>query len=720
MPSIHGGAMAALGTSQQMRKTKIRKAESGGGSSVLDVLVPEGQTVDGEIYEDETSPTQAPEPGTVVEGVGVANAEGVVIAGDQPIPVYQKRRPPPPKRKAKGPGRGKKKRVAFAGPDGKPTAGESIHLSNGNMEIEGAHTVDGGQGLLEGDRVIDDDSTLQDGEDGSEEGDDEDREEGELSPSPSLPNNPSQSTHAIAADTQTSNETIVINGFESAPQPLPSSTDEVGNTMKSSDQPDFETVSENVVRHTTQTFMEPLPGLMLQHPDDTTDQMPLQESIRPDVGESPPVPVHEPSALSPESGLPDNSNITDPRVAGQSLSEIVTESSKEPQEPQELAEGVITGGSVEAKEILEAMQPAIDELSNQDDTGTHALQETVNQLIADLPAENRTELGNSPELRSASKASHVVVHGSSTEPSMTTIEEHAQEPAAEVSTGSVPEGTSVSISKQTIEVTPESSNEAIPDTLSQFPEHGDVDSMQETVRQDDIQQATEQVLNPSPEPVCQATPPVPAEPSPSPMTDYVEEPIPPIAEEIETEPVPQSALPKPLEIQHDPLVETAERSFSFQRPTGSPKAPTPSPPTPIENKFSLQPPYYSPKAPTMSPPTPLDRSRASSPDIPLSEQKFELPPPLNAAMDGAAIPGLVMQEIPNSERFSVEAAPQVQPQVNAQIPVEHNPLDGMAQPKAADQSVGGSESREQPVVFSDGEEDLLGSLERSLDQRGHR
>ena len=195
LPSLYGGApgaMGPLGQSGQMRKTKVRKWDAEGNMNVWDVLVPVGQAVEGEVVEDEVPSTDAPAPGTVVEGVGVANAEGVVIAGEPVVPTPPRRRPPPPKRKAKGPGRGKKKKVAFSA--GAGTNGTSNGGNTGAGAMEGVERIkkEGTEdGLANGDVEMGDDSLLQDGEEGSEEDDDEgeegedgDKEEGELSPSP--------------------------------------------------------------------------------------------------------------------------------------------------------------------------------------------------------------------------------------------------------------------------------------------------------------------------------------------------------------------------------------------------------------------------------------------------------------------------------------------------------------------------------------------------------
>ena len=56
----------------------------------------------------------------------------------------------------------------------------------------------------------------------------------------------------------------------------------------------------------------------------------------------------------------------------------------------------------------------------------------------------------------------------------------------------------------------------------------------------------------------------------------------------------------------------------------------------------------------------------------------------------------------------------MEPKSIAQVPAEHYPLEGIAEPKVvagfSDQKGPANES----VHFEDGEEDLLGSLERSL------
>ncbi|KAL9584464.1 MAG: hypothetical protein Q9212_002103 [Teloschistes hypoglaucus] len=193
LPSAYSGSVGQANGAIQMRKTRVRKFDAGGNASVLEVLVPEGQTVEGEVFDEEPSAIEAPPPGTVVEGVGVANAEGVIIAGDQMLPTPPKRRPPPPKRKAKGPGRGRKKKVAFAPGDGANPDKPAAVLSNGLDGVNGISEGANPHAMTDSDVTMGDGTPLQNGEESSEEddegdeGDEGDKEEGELSSSPTSP-----------------------------------------------------------------------------------------------------------------------------------------------------------------------------------------------------------------------------------------------------------------------------------------------------------------------------------------------------------------------------------------------------------------------------------------------------------------------------------------------------------------------------------------------------
>ena len=191
LPSIYGVTASSGTRVGLMRKTKVKRVDNEGNTVFLDVLVPEGTVVEGEIAEADEIATEAPAPGTVVEGVGIANAEGVIVAGEA-LPTPPRRRPPPPKRKPKGPGRGRKKKVvAENGSSGTPGAlnvnglgAETTESTTGGLKVPGIAA----DGAASTDVEMGDDSVLQDGEEGSEEDDEEgedgedgDREEGELS-----------------------------------------------------------------------------------------------------------------------------------------------------------------------------------------------------------------------------------------------------------------------------------------------------------------------------------------------------------------------------------------------------------------------------------------------------------------------------------------------------------------------------------------------------------
>lgn len=267
LPSLYEGGPGTTAGFGLMRKVKIRRLDGEGHASILEVHVPEGQTVDGEIVEEDTTLSQAPAPGTVVEGVGVVNADGVVIAGDQVQPTPPRRRPPPPKRRPKGPGRGRKKKVAFApGPEGAPISqGTNLYPGAANAQNGGSDSVTGDRSTADGDVEMGEGSVLQDGEEGSEdeddadEGDDGDREEGELSPTPmSVSKSPSR--EPPPQQTTEDHEAPVASPITPPPAPdmEPSSSPDLpfadGQSSKTS-LPQVDTAQEAI--EIPQTYVEP-------------------------------------------------------------------------------------------------------------------------------------------------------------------------------------------------------------------------------------------------------------------------------------------------------------------------------------------------------------------------------------------------------------------------------------------------------------------------------
>ena len=230
LPPLYGVASYNEVVQPAKKVVKVRKTDPETGQQrIYDAMILEGgeNAVDGEIITEEeaaaaiaapnvtaeTGESAAPPavsetlaPGTVIEGLGVVNEEGVVVApavtaAQQAVaeatPV--RRRPPPPKRKKHGPGRGRKKKVMFAPGEGAevPVGGASttqqpaptdrqtqtkaagddastpMNLDGPGEGREDSNLAEEGEG--EGDEEDDED------EEGSEEGEiEEDGDEGQI------------------------------------------------------------------------------------------------------------------------------------------------------------------------------------------------------------------------------------------------------------------------------------------------------------------------------------------------------------------------------------------------------------------------------------------------------------------------------------------------------------------------------------------------------------
>jgi hypothetical protein len=181
-----------------LRETKVKKLDAEGNVAVYKVLAPEGQAVEGEVAPTDAAIEVVPivaAPGTVVEGVGVVNAEGIVVANDVLQQTPPRRRPPPPKKKRQGrhipragPGRGRK-RVGFVegaeGAEGQETptstAGGEIPAIRGLRTEEGGSVEPSDRDTPMGEAADDDDS----GEEGSEDDDQEhDQDHEDETPAP--------------------------------------------------------------------------------------------------------------------------------------------------------------------------------------------------------------------------------------------------------------------------------------------------------------------------------------------------------------------------------------------------------------------------------------------------------------------------------------------------------------------------------------------------------
>lgn len=162
-----------------MTKMTVRKIDPQGNTYVEDVVVPEGQAVEGEVI----AQTVVTDP--AVAGVGADGPAQV-----QPI----KRRPPPPKRKAKGPGRGRRKKLplprasAPAEPGAAPVDGQiqeaptqEAAVGADGVKVESTTTPTNGNEDTEiGDgSIVPSDEEGDDGEEGSDDDDQEGEGEGE-------------------------------------------------------------------------------------------------------------------------------------------------------------------------------------------------------------------------------------------------------------------------------------------------------------------------------------------------------------------------------------------------------------------------------------------------------------------------------------------------------------------------------------------------------------
>ncbi|KAI9857722.1 MAG: hypothetical protein M1813_008143 [Trichoglossum hirsutum] len=192
-----GGAGAGGGVA---KKAKVRRTDAEGNAYVEEVVITDGQKVEGEVIA-ELPMADAIAPGTVVEGV---SSDGLVVTTEPIQPTPPRRRPPPPRRKPKGPGRGRKKKVQFVpgaeGTEGTVTRGVAPTAASGSLTengpplgennlpragVEGTfRNHDGDTGMVDDSNLRDEDEDDNDECDEGDEGEDDDREEGELTPSP--------------------------------------------------------------------------------------------------------------------------------------------------------------------------------------------------------------------------------------------------------------------------------------------------------------------------------------------------------------------------------------------------------------------------------------------------------------------------------------------------------------------------------------------------------
>ena len=138
-----------------MKRARVQRYDADGIPYVEDMIIQDGETVEGTILEAEPIRNMGP-PGSIIDGVGVVNEDGIVVAGGIEVQALtQRRKQPPPKRKQKGgPGR-KKKRVGFVA-IGAPLAEASAEQARRINAGPGASNNDGrGRRIVEDVRDVD-------------------------------------------------------------------------------------------------------------------------------------------------------------------------------------------------------------------------------------------------------------------------------------------------------------------------------------------------------------------------------------------------------------------------------------------------------------------------------------------------------------------------------------------------------------------------------------
>lgn len=676
--SLYGGSTAPINSTSQMRKIKIRNVDNEGNSQIVEALVPEGQVVDAEILEEElTSPTQALAPGTMVEGVGIANAEGVLVPQEQATPAGQRRRPPPPKRRLKGPGRGKKKKVAFAsGTDGSTVPSglqPDVGKATDPEAVNGVHSLnvdnDGEDSIMH--------DAGQDGEEGSEEaseGDEAeegDRDEGEISATPEAP------AAVTKAQTVASQEHPIESSIVTAP-PV-----HLAVTSDESDLADDKTLGQE----TAALKEEPDPQSMDTSYESPSDRSPkIEKKEFPEKSGS-----KKTTASSVQNIKADATPESFPDPMTETMDEVPPSTSTASSPP-------AMAKSNKDADISRAHVPP-----NQDSSGAGQGQ-LQPSLVTSLPPKPASLPPKPPASSLPPKPIFTTENPAPVEQANRSEQTHVD---TTQSPNLIPASDAVPIDLPRPKAGIPHPTSPTPRSL---PEIVAVSAVDPKPAGDDTQLSD--VTNPVPgaDPAASSSSALPSD-----------------------KPEPSQSLPI------EPWVNPIEQQHH------TPNAPTPSPPTPIATSFDIHQRerlMESPKAPTMSPPTPLRRD-SSSPDLPLAGggggyYAPPQPPPLElaSASEPRRIPGLNQEEhfLPSltreEERIDVEAAPDAPETFAAEIPHEHNPLDGLAAPKISSSPPAGEpshageedvregveeERRNKEAARSpDGAEDLLGSLERSL------
>ncbi|KAH7079030.1 hypothetical protein BKA63DRAFT_256678 [Paraphoma chrysanthemicola] len=360
-----------------LRETKVKKLDAEGNATVYKVLVPEGQAVEGEVQPTDAAVEVAPAtaaPGTIVEGVGIVNAEGVVVANDILTQTPPRRRPPPPKKKKNrgGPGRGRKK-VVFA--EGGLNQGTSTPTAGGDLLAAPGIKQEGGSvEPSDGDTPMGE-AGADDEEGSGEEGSDEEDHEGDAISNPATPATPSRPS---AAPTSVPNlDSVEIDSLEAAAsaEPAAIAPEDISQSNVKSESPappvsTTEAKEEGVPRDPSSSPDLPLSAISHSR-QNSLNQLPTSITSNEAEAEAEPEPEPEPEPMSLDVQEPILESAPDAIV--QAIAETAIETIAEPI-PAEVT-------SVPAAEANEAPIAA-----------------TAPEVVQEEPAENPSAPASEPDL----------------------------------------------------------------------------------------------------------------------------------------------------------------------------------------------------------------------------------------------------------------------------------------------------------------------------------
>lgn len=171
LPALSNQFVPSLAPDLATRIAKVRRTDDKGTTTIYQVItMPEPtKTLTDEVLEEVAmSEITSLPPGTVIDGIGIADARGMLVSNELLQPQQrQRRRPPIPRKRKGGPGRGKKK-VAFTG----VISGQPVHVKPDTAGAD--NNADANTTPAPADDDEDDDENENDNED--EEGDEEDGE----------------------------------------------------------------------------------------------------------------------------------------------------------------------------------------------------------------------------------------------------------------------------------------------------------------------------------------------------------------------------------------------------------------------------------------------------------------------------------------------------------------------------------------------------------------